>query len=87
MLSQGITTIVIGQDGSSYVMIVEQMDARKPVAVNVASYTGHATLRQKVMGSRGLYRTAKSEEVDKMKILLESELQKRFYRLEYRFRI
>jgi hypothetical protein len=48
MLSQGITTIVIGQDGSSYAMdSLSKWMKEKPVAVNVASYTGHATLRQK----------------------------------------
>ncbi|PAC28308.1 serine hydrolase [Flectobacillus sp. BAB-3569] len=77
MLSQGITTIVIGQDGSSYAMdSLSKWMKEKPVAVNVASYTGHATLRQKVMGPRGLYRTARPEEVEKMKVLLETELQK-----------
>ena len=49
---------------------------QKPVAVNVASYTGHATLRNRIMGARGLYRTAKTDEVERMKMMLEAELKK-----------
>lgn len=75
--SQGITTIVIGQDGSSYAMdTLKNFFKKQAVAVNVASYTGHATLRGAVMGTKSLYRTAKPEEVEKMKKLLESEMQK-----------
>lgn len=77
LLSQGITSIVIGQDGSSYPMdSLEKWMKQKPVAVNVASYTGHATLRNRIMGARGLYRTAKTDEVERMKIMLEAELKK-----------
>jgi len=74
--SQGITTIVIGQDGSSYSMdMLDTFFRQTPVAVNVASYTGHATLREAVMG-KDLYRTANEDEVGKMKAILQQEMQK-----------
>ena len=75
--NQGITTIVIGQDGGSYPMdTIENFIKSRPVAVNIASYTGHSTLRGKAMGVKSLYRKAKQEEVEKMKGFLEEEMKK-----------
>ena len=77
MLSQGITTIIIGQDGSSYA--IDTLTTRMqhhPVAVNIATYTGHSSLRTSVMGARGLYRTAKPDEVVRMKALLRQDMQR-----------
>jgi N-acyl-D-amino-acid deacylase len=75
--SQGITTIVIGQDGGSYPMdTLEHFFKQNPVAVNVATYTGHATLREEVMGEKNLFRTATDQEVMKMKLILKSEIEK-----------
>lgn len=75
--NQGITTIVIGQDGGSYPMDTLESDMKyHPVAINVASYTGHSTLRGKAMGVKSLFRTAKPEEVEKMKGYLEQEMKK-----------
>jgi len=75
--SQGITTIVIGQDGGSYPMdTLEHYFKQRPVAVNVATYTGHATLREEVMGEKNLFRTATEQEVMKMKSILKSEIEK-----------
>ncbi|GAB2540394.1 serine hydrolase [Spirosoma aerophilum] len=77
LVNQGITTIVSGQDGGSYAMdTLQAMLKRQPVAVNIATYTGQATLRQQVMGANGLYRTAKPEEVNRMKAILRTELGK-----------
>ena len=75
--NQGITTIVIGQDGSGYFMdkLVAMMK-KNPVAVNVASYTGHTSLREEVMGERDMLRQAKQPEINKMKIRLENEMKK-----------
>ncbi len=76
-LSQGITTIVIGQDGGSIPM--DSLDAalkRKPVAINVASYTGHTTLRLAAMGAGSFRRHATAAEVEQMKANLKSELEK-----------
>ncbi len=51
-VSQGITTIFIGQDGFSEYPISDliQKLQQTPVAVNIASFSGHNTLRKKVMG-------------------------------------
>lgn len=74
-LSQGITTVVLGQDGGS-----EPLDSlaasikRRPVATNVASYTGHTTLRRAAMGSN-LFRQSTAQELAKMKELLAHEMQ------------
>ncbi|QMW05752.1 serine hydrolase [Spirosoma foliorum] len=77
VVNQGITTIVSGQDGGSYwIDSLQAQLKRNPVAVNIATYTGHATLRQKALGANGLFRTAKPEEVDKMKALLRTEMSK-----------
>lgn len=75
--NQGITTIVIGQDGESYSMdTLDNFFNRRHVAVNVATYTGQTTLRELVMGENDLLREAKPEEIEKMKILLNNELEK-----------
>jgi len=75
--NQGITTIVIGQDGSGYYMdTLVAMMKKNPVAVNVASYTGHTSLREEVMGEHDMLRQAKQDEIEKMKIRLESELKR-----------
>lgn len=55
-VSQGITTIVIGQDGSSYPMdTLKKFIKKRPIAVNIATYTGHSTLRSETMGAKSLY--------------------------------
>lgn len=76
VISQGITTIVVGQDGGSQPMdSLQKGIQKKPVSVNVASFTGHASLREKVMG-RDLYRKATQTEIDSMKVLLKRELER-----------
>lgn len=75
-LSQGITTIVVGQDGGSAFPLKEilaRLEATPP-AVNVASYVGHGTLRRRVMGN-DFRRTATDAEVDRMEELLRNEMQ------------
>lgn len=77
VVNQGITTVVSGQDGGSYwIDTLAAQLSRRPVAVNVATYTGQSTLRQQVMGANGLYRTAKPGELARMKGLLRAELSK-----------
>ncbi|MBX2913997.1 MAG: serine hydrolase [Cyclobacteriaceae bacterium] len=74
--SQGITTIVVGQDGGSDSMdSIQQAIKKIPVSVNVASFTGHASLRKKVMG-KNLLRKATALEIDSMKVLLKREMEK-----------
>ncbi len=77
LVSQGITTIVIGQDGGSIpIDTIQSRIKKRPVAVNVATYTGHSTLRAKAMGAKSLFRTAKSDEIEKMKAELRAEMSK-----------
>ena len=75
VVSQGITTIVAGQDGGSQFPIADFFVALEatPAAVNVASYAGHGTLRRQVMGDE-FRREATQEEVAAMQALLETEL-------------
>jgi N-acyl-D-amino-acid deacylase len=72
---QGITTILVGQDGESNYPLgswLAKLDAT-PAAVNVASMVGQATLREQVMG-KDLYRPSTDAELAKMKDLLAKEL-------------
>ncbi len=74
VVSQGITTIVIGQDGGSHYPLRElwsQLDTM-PVAVNVASYVGHNTLRRMALGN--FTRPAAPFEITKMQDMLREEL-------------
>ena len=75
VVSQGITTIVAGQDGGSRLPIAGFFAALEatPAAVNVASYAGHGTLRRQVMGD-DFRREATQDEVEAMQALLETEL-------------
>lgn len=76
-VNQGITTIVAGQDGDSYPIDSIKLDVKKvPYAINIATYTGHATIREAVMGATNLARPATAEELEKVKTMLRSEMQK-----------
>ncbi|MBC7722948.1 MAG: serine hydrolase [Pedobacter sp.] len=76
-LSQGITTVVGGQDGYSNTIDSTLSDIKaKPIAINMATYTGHATLRKTVMGDSNLHRTATNAELDLMKKNLVIEMEK-----------
>jgi len=75
-VGQGITTAIFGQDGGSSLPLSEfysQLEAN-PVALNVASYSGHNTLRSAVMG-RDFKRPATDAETEQMQTLLEADLQ------------
>ena len=75
-VSQGITTIVVGQDGGSSFPLrafISRLE-RQPVAVNVASYVGHGTLRRRVMGD-DFARVATDAEVQRMANLLREEME------------
>ena len=75
--SQGITTIVIGQDGNGYPMdSLSKWMQTNPVVSNVASYTGQSSLREIAMGENDLYRKATDAEIAKMKSVLALELEK-----------
>jgi N-acyl-D-amino-acid deacylase len=66
-LAQGITSVVVGQDGSSPASIVEYLGARRaaPASLNVATMVGHATVRRAVMGD-DYRRAATSDEIARM---------------------
>ncbi|MBL8269895.1 N-acyl-D-amino-acid deacylase family protein [Steroidobacter sp.] len=75
VVSQGITTIIVGQDGGSRIPLGEFFSKvqKTPASVNVASYVGHNTLRDEVMG-KDYKRAATAAEVQKMVGLLERDL-------------
>ncbi len=75
-VSQGITTVVGGQDGDSTLPLSDLFTRleRAPAAVNVASYSGHGTLREKVLGG-DFRRPATAVETAAMSRLLESDLE------------
>ena len=75
-VSQGISTIVVGQDGGSPLPLRDFFARleREPAAVNVASYAGHGGLRQKVMGE-DFRRAARPDELARMRVLLEGEMK------------
>jgi len=76
-VSQGVTTIVSGQDGDSDpVDTIIAGIKNTPVAINVATYTGQTTIRAMVMGENNLNRPATDDEIEKMKPLLKAEMQK-----------
>jgi N-acyl-D-amino-acid deacylase len=74
-VSQGVTTIVGGQDGGSRSPLAEFFAKleKSPAAINVASYAGHGRLRRQVMGD-DFRRPARPEEVARMRELLRTEL-------------
>lgn len=75
-ISQGITTIIVGQDGGSWAPLKILMDSiiKTPWSVNVGSYSGHNSIRYEILGD-DYKREATQAEIDKMKELLEADLQ------------
>jgi N-acyl-D-aspartate/D-glutamate deacylase/CubicO group peptidase (beta-lactamase class C family) len=71
-VSQGITTVLLGQDGSSPLPIGEYLARRRasPAALNLAMLVGHATVRRAVMGD-DFRREATNAEISKMEALVE----------------
>src|SRR5439155_7865497 len=75
-VAQGITTVVLGPDGSSPWPIGEYLAARRksPASVNVAVMVGHATVRRLVM--RDDYkRPATDAEIQQMATLAEQGMR------------
>lgn len=76
VVSQGITTIVVGQDGGSNLPLqtfFERLSSTPP-SVNVASLAGHGTLRRAVMGE-DFKRAATAAEIATMADLLRIEMK------------
>ncbi len=76
LTSQGVTTMIVGQDGGSQFPLTRLMSKldSAPVAINVGSYTGHNTLRRIVLGEK-YQREATKEEEGQMKEMLERDLK------------
>ncbi|HSS44512.1 MAG TPA: amidohydrolase family protein, partial [Thermoanaerobaculia bacterium] len=75
-VSQGITTLVVGADGDSPWPIADYLGERRaaPAAVNVLAIIGHATVREKVMGS-DFKRAARPDEIAAMANLVEEGMR------------
>lgn len=72
--SQGVTTIIVGQDGVSQSPLrsfFARLD-KDPIAVNLGSYSGHNTLREQ--GMNAARRPATEEELARMSQLLEDDM-------------
>jgi len=75
-ISQGITTVVVGQDGGSPYPLTDffsKLDETS-TTLNFASYVGHNTIRTEVLGEDDK-RVATDEEVEYMAKILASELE------------
>ena len=75
-ISQGITTALLGQDGSSPWPIKDWLDARRkaPPAMNIALLVGHATVRREVMGD-DYKRNATPQEMASMAMLVDRGME------------
>lgn len=75
-ISQGITTIIVGQDGFSPYPLKDWYAGLESngVGPNVASYAGHNTLRGLVL-KNDAKRTASEEEIPQIKALLAEEMR------------
>ncbi|HEV7704928.1 MAG TPA: D-aminoacylase [Gemmatimonadaceae bacterium] len=75
-VSQGITTVIVGQDGGSEYPLADFFAhvQREPSALNVASYVGHGTVRDLVLG-KDYKRVATPAEVLKMQVLVDQEMR------------
>jgi len=71
-VSQGITTALLGQDGSSPLPIGDYLARRRSssAALNVSMLVGHATVRRAVMGD-DFRREATKAEISRMQALVE----------------
>ncbi len=74
--TQGVTTIIAGQDGGSALPVSDLFDhiRKTPVAVNVATYVGHNTIREKVLGE-DYRRHATAEEIQRMAALVDDGMK------------
>jgi len=75
-ISQGLTTLLLGQDGGSPWPIAEYLQKRRadPPALNFLMLVGHATVREKVMGD-DFKRAARPDEIAAMEKLVEQGMR------------
>ena len=76
VVSQGITTIVVGVDGDSELPLSSFFKRLQssPVAINIASYSGHNTLRSRVL-DEDYKRHATATEIEAMAALLRDDME------------
>jgi N-acyl-D-amino-acid deacylase len=76
VVSQGITTIIGGQDGGSPIPLAGYFERleKSPAAVNVGMYVGHGSIRDSVMGA-DFKRVATPAEVATMSAILTTEMR------------
>ncbi len=72
--SQGVTTLIVGQDGGSHWPLKDFYAElqKSPLAVNIGSYSGHNTLREHGMGAAR--RAATEDEIAQMGKLLGEDM-------------
>lgn len=75
-VAQGITTVLLGQDGSSPLPIRDYLARRRasPSSLNVALLVGHATVRRQVMGD-DFRREATEAEIARMQELVDEAMR------------
>ncbi|MBL8270223.1 N-acyl-D-amino-acid deacylase family protein [Steroidobacter sp.] len=74
-VTQGVTTLILGQDGGHTPLPeLSATLSKEPVAVNIASYLGHGTIRNAVLG-KDFRRTATADEVQRMRGLVREGMQ------------
>lgn len=73
-LFQGITTVIIGNDGDSFYPTSDYKGLYKNhgIGTNVVPLVGHGTIRKQVMGTSD--RKASADEISKMQILIQQEM-------------
>jgi N-acyl-D-amino-acid deacylase len=76
LVSQGITTVVVNQDGRSPWPITEQraLIEKHGIGINAMLMVGHGTVRRRVMGD-DVRRPARADEIVKMRALVKQALQ------------
>jgi N-acyl-D-amino-acid deacylase len=76
VIRQGITTVLVGQDGSSLYPLADFFSRleKDPPALNLASMAGHGTLREQAMG-KDLLRPSTPAELERMRGLLAREME------------
>lgn len=79
LVTQGITTVVVGQDGRSAWRVGEEMEdvvelwRRQGLSVNAILLAGHGSVRRAVMGEENRPPTA--EEMERMKALIREAME------------
>lgn len=75
-VSQGITTVIGGADGGSFSPLADffaQLEENPP-AVNLASFAGHNTYRDQILGD-DFRRTSNRQEIEAMRLLLAEDME------------